>query len=263
MHKLRAIASFYNISITGLRHTQLVGGIMIKKYFQNSPTIESDINNYSAYQMALNLYNGMTTAQANIQHQINVRIVQEYTRRFHIDRLYRLRNMYTPFSARWSRVVEAIESENPEENIQDLFGTGVTVNDVFQIIPSIYDYLRNIPNIRLGNLLNYEILISDLEDDGFVDDHRLCVSVNSRLNVSFKVDESFVSAETCCVCFENTEDTYLKCKHSFCRDCVKKILVIAKNDSFKKNTCPMCRSNIDEVHSNNNDFIQDLVTTFV
>lgn len=59
-------------------------------------------------------------------------------------------------------------------------------------------------------------------------------SILLKLNVNLpipKIDE-------CCVCFNTTTLNKVFCNHSFCKECINKIIELDTNQRF---TCPLCR----------------------
>lgn len=67
--------------------------------------------------------------------------------------------------------------------------------------------------------------------------------------VKYGVDICFMSTEECPICYENTCDTYVDCKHAFCMGCIKQH-VDRSNARQSRPICPMCRVDVKQVFSN-------------
>jgi len=67
--------------------------------------------------------------------------------------------------------------------------------------------------------------------------------------VKYGVDLCFTSTEECPICYENTCDAYVDCKHTFCAKCIKQH-VDTLNARRSAPICPMCRVEVTQVNSN-------------
>ena len=76
--------------------------------------------------------------------------------------------------------------------------------------------------------------------------------------VKYGVDLGFTSTEECPICYENTCDAYVDCKHAFCKGCIKQHVDMS-NARRSRPICPMCRVDVKQVNSNEDRGRSDVV----
>ena len=247
-NELRAIAAHYKIAIKNISREMLKLLIVQKVYY-------GSISNDAVLIMDQIYLNYVEQRIIGIPHNDAWEI-------FHTDHILKtveVRNATRNYNLRWLQVFGSnfsIESpmyyhtlnviDNGPRSITDFFGKYITLSDLFQHIPVLFDMLMN-PNLfDIGDDANTNI--ANIED----------VVMPQKLIIKCNYESELAMTDECIICCDKMCNTKLNCNHEFCATCVRSSIEIVLQDHRKQACCPMCRAEITQVYSNNNIEIDQL-----
>ena len=161
----------------------------------------------------------------------------------------------------------------PDENmVFSYVGYGITSADIYRLHPNIDEYRRNI----LGDEIVYQQYDDDDTNERQSDYEYIDISLNQPLDIVFEIIVSIATdSETdtdtnslsstdcdneCIICCNNQTDTKFNCQHEYCGNCTYALLDHIQKDHKIKPVCPLCRANITNVLSKNEDMIEKMKT---
>jgi len=117
--------------------------------------------------------------------------------------------------------------------INELFGRGVFLHDIFRHFPMIEEYfLRD----------------SSVESEQSNSNAKKIVCI---------LDSNYISTTECVICYETVSNVELKCSHEFCKGCIIQYIQRKK----QLNTCiscPMCRTEVEELKTSCEEMMDNL-----
>jgi len=228
-NKLKAILASYGIAYTRRRKIQLVSSLTIHQYFPASPSAYAEPREYLFYRFLVSLCKGMPYEIAYENFRSNgLSILNQIRQQRRIHYLQQVGQILQPNSPEFIVAINAIR-RGPVA-IETFFGANITVEDIFQHIPSIAQFF--------------------LEDD---------VILSQKLDIKIEIDATFSSKDECEICYDKIKNVYLNCKHAFCGDCVSTCIEVVKNDRRKKTACPLCRESIEKIICNDAEISEKII----
>jgi hypothetical protein len=146
-----------------------------------------------------------------------------------------------------------LETEEPVTWFIDRVGDPSIRNNINSINYTPYRYINSYFIHELNSISDInnedEFIISN-EYEYILNDVQPSIFFGPEVKIEVVVDMQInKEEEDCCVCQEDKKKTdicRLKCSHTFCGDCVKKIMV-------NQRICPLCRTEITGICVQNNE----------
>jgi len=225
----------------------------------------------------------------NVDHLFYGEQVRTETREHNLACLRRFGVNFTERSPLFGHVTQLIE--NNTGGLEDFFGRDIFLSDVFEYLPRVFQHfsLQDEESAMAADAAAAEAetededpihnLLEDFEDedednesemeDGEIDEDQDQDTpptnyvfedvVNSqKLVIQCNYDKTLTTnEEECAICCDNTCNSKLNCKHEFCSGCLRTSIHIVLQDHRKRASCPMCRSEITSIVSNDaNDVVK-------
>jgi hypothetical protein len=249
INELKGIASVLKIKLSHKTHFMLCLNITKVLYFCNNINNVVNSENYSVMDVLYHEYldkciaGNMNDASELLilRRQRFQNTINRETRLFNLDNLSRMGQVIQIGSSHFRTMLSTI-IHGPDQ-IERIYGYSITIADIEERVPAMAVYLSR--DERDNNL---DVLIQELfqNDDDFED-----VVKSQKLTIDCNYDDGFESTSECIICCDNIIcNSKLNCDHEFCIECVNTSLDIVLGDHRKIACCPMCRTEIKSIDSN-------------
>ena len=200
----------------------------------------------------------------NVDHMFYGDQVRTETREHNLVCLRRFGVNFTETSPLFGHVTQLIE--NGPGNLEDFFGRDIFLSDVFEYLPRVFQYfsLQDEQSAMAADAED-ESEMEDGEIDEDEDDQDDTTNlvledvVNSqKLVIQCNFDKTLTTTDDeCAICCDKICNSKLNCNHEFCSGCLRTSIHFVLHDHRKRAACPMCRSEITCIVSNDaNDIVK-------
>jgi hypothetical protein len=214
----------------------------------------------------------------NVDHMFYGDQVRTETREHNLACLRRFGVNFTETSPLFGHVTQLIE--NNTGGLEDFFGRDIFLSDVFEYLPRVFQHfsLQDEQSAMAADASAAEAEDNDDDEsemeDGEIDedededdqDEDITITnlvledvVNSqKLVIQCNFDKTLTTTDDeCAICCDNVCNSKLNCKHEFCSGCLRTSIHFVLHDHRKRASCPMCRSEITSIVSNDaNDVVK-------
>lgn len=224
----------------------------------------------------------------NVDHMFYGDQVRTETREHNLACLRRFGVNFTETSPLFGHVTQLIE--NNTGGLEDFFGRDIFLSDVFEYLPRVFQHfsLQDEQSAMAADasaaeadddeseMEDGEISEADDDDESEMEDGEIGEDddqddreditnlvledvVNSqKLVIQCNFDKTLTTTdEECAICCDNVCNSKLNCKHEFCSGCLRTSIHFVLHDHRKRASCPMCRSEITSIVSNDaNDVVK-------
>jgi hypothetical protein len=213
----------------------------------------------------------------NVDHMFYGDQVRTETREHNLACLRRFGVNFTETSPLFGHVTQLIE--NNTGGLDDFFGRDIFLSDGFEYLPRVFQHfsLQDEQSAMAADASAAEADDNDddesemedgeISEDDDQDDHEDITITNlvledvvnsQKLVIQCNFDKTLTTTdEECAICCDNVCNSKLNCKHEFCSGCLRTSIHFVLHDHRKRASCPMCRSEITSIVSNDaNDVVK-------